>query len=151
MFSCMVSFWDQRRSVPIVAKWNCPNTLCCMVALYLVCDKLLNLYAIQDLGLCTPCWNEGGLIVLIEKGILVTPFWILLKVPMLLDHKRREEEKWEKKGSKGGICDHNTSEGSFCPCLRPHRTKSRWRAGPMPTCSLLCPSCPSTLHTVYSH
>lgn len=143
VFSCMVSFWDQRRSIPIVAKWNCPNTLCCMVVLHLVC-KLLNFSAIQELGLCRPCWNEGGLILLIEKGII-------LKVPMLLNHKRRKEEEWERKGNKGGICQPNTSEGLFCPWLRSHRTKSCWRAGPVPTCSLLCPSCPRTLHKVCSH
>ena len=47
--------------------------------------------------------------------------------------KRRR--KGTKEGEGGGPYDHNTSEGSFCPCLRPHGTGSPWKAGPVPTMS----------------
>lgn len=100
----MVSFWDQRRAVPIVAKWNCPNTLCCTVALHLVCNKLLNLSAIQGSGLWSPCWNGGRLIVLIEKGILVAP---------LLDTFESFKPSGPQKKRRGGMREKRQYGGAF--------------------------------------
>lgn len=66
--------------------------------------------------------------------------------------KEKEEKRRNGRGraQEGGTCDHNVSKGSFYPCLRPQRTKFL-EAGPVPTCSLLCPSCSSAWHVVCYH
>lgn len=97
------------------SKCNFPNGPCCMVTLCFIYHKVLNLSAIQELGLWGPCGNRVGLTVLTEKGILVAPFLATFESSNAL---RRRRKRRKGRGG-GGTCGHNASEESFCHCLRP--------------------------------
>ena len=56
--------------------------------------------------------------------------------------KRRGKRR--KGREEGGPCDHNTSEGSFCPCLRPHGPGSPWREALCPQGHCSAPDAPAT-------